>query len=195
MANRWQSPPTCCLTGNLLVASPHWQHELFGQTVCLVVHHSPQGAIGVVLNRNSPIPASGLFEKLAGNKHITVRPALNLGGPQSGPVVALHDRRELAEFTSAEGVYFAAQVQHLHQLVTSPSDDLRVKIIVGQADWGAGELDREFIEGKWLPLPVSPALVFADDTEMWSRAMRKVGDFYMSMITASRFHPTDILAN
>ncbi len=195
MVNRWEQAPQYSLAGNLLVASPNWRHELFGRSVCLVVHHSPHRAIGVVLNRHFQFSASDLFEKLAGNKPVTVQAALNLGGPQSGPIVALHDRQELAEFSTGEGVYFAAQVQHLQQLVTSPSVNSRVKIIVGQADWSSGELDREFSQGKWLPLPVSPSLVFADDTEMWARAMRKIGDLFVSEITNARVQPADVLTN
>lgn len=195
MGSRWEQTPQYSLAGNLLVASPNWQHELFSRAVCLVVHHSPERAIGVVLNRNFEFPASGLFEKLAGDKPLTVRAAINLGGPQSGPVVALHEQQELAEYSTGDGVYFAAQVQHLQQLVTSPSVNSRVKIIVGQADWSAGELDREFSQGKWLPLPVSPSLVFADDSEMWERALRKVGDLFVSQITGAPVQTVDVLTN
>ncbi|MEO8271165.1 MAG: YqgE/AlgH family protein, partial [Aureliella sp.] len=121
--------------------------------------------------------------------------AINFGGPQAGPVVAVHDRRELAEFTSAEGVYFAAQIQNLKQLAASPTDEAQVKIIVGQADWRSGELDRQFAEGKWLPLPVSSGLVFADDSEMWPRAMHRVGDLVVASMSGARVCPDDVLTN
>ena len=193
--NRLELSPTYNLAGHLLVASPNWQHELYGRAVCLVVHHSSQRAIGVVLNRHLPMPACELWQKLAGEKPVRSTAAINFGGPQAGPVVAVHDRRELAEFTSAEGVYIAAQIQNLKQLAASPLDEAQVKIIVGQADWGSGELDRQFAEGKWLPLPVSSGLVFADDSEMWSRAMHRVGDLVVATMSGARVRPADVLTN
>lgn len=195
MASRFNLDPNVSLAGCLLVASPNWQHELFGRAVCLVVHHGAQGAIGVVLNRHLPLPIGELLKQLSPDEPIRSDARLHLGGPQAGPVVALHNRQELAEFTSAEGVYFAAQVQNLQQLVSSSSVDTQVKIIVGQADWAAGELDSEFASGKWLPLPVSSALVFADDSEMWGRAMHGVGDLFVANMTGARARPIDVLTN
>lgn len=193
--NRLEQTSNYNLAGHLLVAAPSWQHELYGRSVCLVVHHSPERAIGVVLNRHLPIPAGELWQKLAGDKPVRSTTTINFGGPQAGPVVAVHDCRELAEFTSAEGVYFAAQIQNLKQLAASPTDEAQVKIIVGQADWGAGELDRQFAEGRWLPLPVSPGLVFADDSEMWPRAMHRVGDLVVASMCGARVCPADVLTN
>ncbi len=204
MANRIVTPPLINLAGSLLVAAPDWQDKLFSHTVCLVVHHSSQRAIGVVLNRHMPVPDEQLLQQLAGqlpNKQAPNRQTLltgaviHFGGPQAGPVVALHNRQELAEFTSAEGVYFAAQIQNLQRLLASPSSDSQVKIIVGQADWQAGELDRQFTQGKWLPLPVSAGLVFADDSHMWRQAMFDIGDIIVSDLVEARVCPSDILTN
>ena len=199
MANRIETTPPINLSGSLLVAAPGWQDKVFTQTVCLVVHHSSQRAIGVVLNRHLPVPAKQLLQKLAGESSgeqtLPSGAAIHFGGPQAGPVVAMHNRQELAEFTSAEGVYLAAQIQNLQQLVASPTSDSQVKIIVGQADWGAGELDRQFTQGKWLPLPVSAGLVFADDSHMWRQAMLDIGDIIVTNMAGARVCPPDILTN
>lgn len=199
MANRINPTPTMNFAGSLLVAAPDWQDQLFARTVCLVVHHSPQRAIGVVLNRHLPIPAKQLWQTLAGEagekNGIPRDAAIHFGGPQAGPVVALHNRQELAEFTSGEGVYLAAQIQNLQRLLSSPTSDSQVKIIVGQADWHAGELDLQFSQGRWLPLPVSAALVFADDRSMWRRAIADIGNLFMLDVTGARVCPTNILTN
>ena len=195
MTSRIPSPAPLNLAGYLLVAAPDWEHALFGRAVCMVMHHSPQGAVGVVLNRHLPLPAEELWSKLAPHQPLPSGPRLHFGGPQAGPVVALHNRQELAEYTSVEGVYLAAQVKNLQQLVASSNRATQVKIIIGQADWGAGQLEQEFLAGKWLPLPVSPAVVFADDSEMWGRAMFGVGDVFVANVTGARVRPTDILTN
>ena len=183
------------LAGSLLVAAPGWQHELFGRTVCLIVHHSPERAIGVVLNRHLPVSLSDFWQQLSPESPIRSDCRLHFGGPQAGPVVALHDRRELAEFSPAEGVYVAAQIHNLTQLVASSERQTQVKIIVGQADWAAGELDRQFESGRWLPLAVSSKLVFADGADMWPQAMLGVGDLLVAGMTGVRVRPADVLTN
>ena len=44
--------------GMFLVATPELLHSAFDQTVILLLDHGTQGAIGVVINKPSPIPFS-----------------------------------------------------------------------------------------------------------------------------------------
>lgn len=176
MTNRNVAPQNFSLQGCLLVAAPGSQDGPFFQAVFLIVQHSSQGAIGVLLNRGLDEAAEGLWQHVAGPHEAYRSGLLHLGGPKSGPVIAIHGCRELAEFSSAEGVYFAAQVENLKQLVSAADDNNGLKIVVGQADWESGQLDEEFAKGKWLPIPVSPKVVFSDERDMWQQAMREVGN-------------------
>lgn len=185
--------PSICLESCLLVASPAARPDLAG-SVCLIVHHSGKGAVGVFLNRGLQAEAPELLKHLDANSQPADRGLLHCGGPNSGPVVALHNCAKLAEFTSAAGVYFAAQLDNLKELLRSESHNCAVKIIVGQADWSAGQLEQEFEAGNWIPLPVSPELVFADGHTMWAKAMREIGNQYVSAMTRAKV-PFHILAN
>ncbi|MEZ6133683.1 MAG: YqgE/AlgH family protein [Pirellulaceae bacterium] len=191
--------PKISLEGFLLVAAPHWESDIFRRAVCLIVHHDAEGAVGVLLNRSLKFDTQALWTHLAGKNPATLStksqpPTVHFGGPAAGPVVALHDQAELAEFSGGNGVYFAAQIQHLQQLLTSAGNS-RMKIIVGQADWSAGQLDRDFWAGNWLPLPVTSNLVFCDGTEMWPRAMREIGNHYVATISGAHGQPGDLLSN
>lgn len=183
------------LEGQLLVAAPSWESQLFGRSVCLVVHHDRDGAVGVFLNRCVQFDTGQLWQHLTGQSLKAQQTAIHFGGPQSGPVVAVHNREDLAEYTSGDGVYFAAQIPHLQQLLKLASGDTELKIIVGQADWAAGELDQQFAAGKWLPLPVMPKIVFAQGARMWGQAMREVGNRFVASITGAHGQPLDLLSN
>jgi putative transcriptional regulator len=160
----------------------------------MIVHHDRQGAVGIVLNRGFPHEASALMQHIAGSEQSKRRGLLHFGGPHSGPVLAVHNCGDFAEYQSAEGVYLAAQIHNVRALVSTPDDACNVKIMVGQADWKAGELDREFKQGYWLPLPVTPQLVFADEQQMWPIAMRRVGDHYLADMTGAIL-PKNVLLN
>ncbi len=182
MTNRLPSVQPLRLEGCLLVAAPGALTEDREQAVFMIVQHSPQGAVGVLLNQTLTDPVAGLWQQLTGSPGDVQRDLLHFGGPQSGPVVALHACPEFAEFETAEGVYVAAQVENLQQLVQTSLADSDLKIIVGQANWEPGQLDEEFRDGLWLPLPVTHNLVFADQNLMWHRAMREVGNHFVALM-------------
>ena len=179
----------------ILVASPTWSNELYARSVCLLVHHGKEGSVGLFLNRSLPESPAELWKHLAGDQAIDPKTrTLHFGGPMSGPVIALHNRAELAEHTTVDGVYVAAQLENLQRLLM-PESEAEVRIIIGQAAWKPGELDVELREGKWLPLPISPQLVFSNEDEMWGRAMRQIGNHFVASITGAVGQPASILLN
>ena len=185
--SRYEIEPECNLSGCLLVASPNWADSRFNQTVCLLVHHSSQGAVGVILNRALPFDAKLLW-KAIGEKDVHAESEkLHLGGPNSGPVVAMHQREDLAEFVSGEGVYFAARADHLKSLIADGKRDW--KIFVGQANWEAGSLDQQFANGCWLPIAVDRRIVFADVELVWPLAVRQAGNRLIQSLTGIKVVP------
>jgi putative transcriptional regulator len=169
-----ENKPSFNLSGCLLAASPYWLDELFQQAVCLVIHHNSERAVGVLLNKTLKVDARQLWTQFGSNPTAPSRAELCLGGPESGPIVAMHQRLDLAEFVPAEGVYFAAQVDSLKQLVADTDSD--VKILVGQALWGRGQLDQQFAQGCWLPLKLNSKLAFEQSDLMWPAAIRQAGN-------------------
>ena len=163
---------TNSLIGTLLIAAPQMSEGLFMRSVCLVVHHDDTGAIGLMLNRPMKIELPQLWELLAeGRSPVEQIHPIHFGGPISGPVLVLHNQQALAEAQTGEGVYVAAQREHLQQLLGSPQDSVR--LIVGHAGWSGGQLEHELATGIWYTLPATPELVFEADELMWSDLVRK----------------------
>lgn len=183
------------LTGQLLAAAPGWAHPVFAESVCLVVHHQGLDAVGIVLNRDFENEAEGLWKHLSGGGRELQQGLLHFGGPDSGPVVAIHNLDELAEFEPAKGVYMAAQIDTLKTLVqTQEAEDCRLKIIVGQAEWKFGELQQQFMERAWLPLSATSELIFQPAATMWAYALRSFGNQMIEDVTGAPI-PLDVLAN
>ena len=188
MSNRFQvRNESMQLSGKLLIASPDWDDSMFSRSVCLIVHQGSEGAVGMVLNRVLDTDLDNLWKQLAGTEARNKSARVHFGGPMSGPVVAVHDQVELSEFDSGGGVYLAAQVSNLKQLVSTETCH-DVRIIVGQASWQAGDLEQEIIDGKWLAVPIERELVFAPEDEMWGRGMRTFGNYFVAAVTGAQ-HP------
>lgn len=191
MTNRIPEPEvTLALNGQLLVATSRRADGMFSGSVCLILNHDESGTMGIVLNKSLDIEVGGLSKFLQASENL--QHSVRFGGPNSGPILALHNHKDCAEASAAAGVYIAAHLDKLQRLLSS--DDGEVRILVGQVLWKAGELEAEIAQGMWLPLPATPKIVFARADEMWRESMRELGNHYVAMLTGST-PPADVRWN
>jgi putative transcriptional regulator len=169
------------LAGHVLVSTERCDQSLRG-SVCLVLHHGAKGSMGMVLNRAMDNDVEELWKHLNPPLNQPVRP-IQFGGPISGPIIALHSHEHLAEAWAGTGVYVAAHLDKLQQLVALDAGQIR--IVVGQLHWNAGELEKELVSGQWLALPATPELVFAPNEEMWRRGMREAGNRLVALLSGA----------
>jgi putative transcriptional regulator len=134
------------LRGKLLIAAPSL-FDYFRRTVILVIEHTAEGAMGVVLNRESETRVADAVPQLAplaGEDEL-----VRIGGPVApDSVVALGEFEDLGE----------AGLQVVGRLATldpdAPNDSLRrVRVYAGYAGWGAGQLDGELEQDAWVVAP------------------------------------------
>jgi putative transcriptional regulator len=160
------------LEGHLLIASPHVTESAHAKSVVLVLAHHAGGALGVVLNRPLGQTIDRLWQQVSAQRCTRMEPVC-LGGPESGPLLALHGVREASEHELPEGVYLAANRDHLEQLVNRRSGPLR--LFVGHTRWAAGDLERELARGDWHALRATADHVFSDDDALWADCLKEVG--------------------
>lgn len=165
------------LRGTLLVAGPALVDPNFRRTVVLVGEHGPDGAMGVVLNRPSPVSVAEAVPPLA---ELAGADALvHVGGPvEPRAVVVLAQFAEpgRAESLVVETVGFLpAEVPDVAAL--GPLDGVRV--FAGYAGWAPGQLEEELVEGAWLVLRGRAADVFTETPErLWGDVLRREGGAY-----------------
>lgn len=168
------------LRGHFLVASPHLLDPNFARTVVLLIQHNADGALGVVLNRSIEKTVRELWEEVH-EGHCENQQFLNLGGPVSGPLMALHTDAELGEIEILPGLFFSAEKGHLEELVDKRG--LRLKLFIGHSGWGGGQLENELSQGAWLTVPASLEDVFHDEHELWRLVSRRIGhELFVSVL-------------
>lgn len=138
------------LTGQLLVATPEIGEGLFRRSVVLLLHHSDEGAQGLILNRRLETEVGSILPDWGA---VTVRDRHVYYG---GPVGA----------DSALGVGLLPVDAPPHHAVTRLYDELglvdldadpadldilagAVRVFVGYAGWSPGQLDEEIRSGSW----------------------------------------------
>lgn len=161
--------------GQLLIATPSL-FDYFRRTVVLVIEHTPEGAMGVVLNRTSETPVAdavpGLAE-LAGEDDL-----VRLGGPVAPEaVVALGDFADPGEAGTAV-------VGGLGTLDPDGANASlrRLRVYAGYAGWGAGQLDGELEQEAWIVADADPDDPFSDG-DLWADVLRRKGGTFALMAT------------
>jgi putative transcriptional regulator len=166
---------TRSLRGQLLIAAPSL-FDYFRRAVVLVLEHTEDGAMGVVLGRESEtsvVEAVPVLSPFADDGEM-----VHIGGPVSPESVVA-----LGEFDDIED----AGMQVVGSLGTlDPESDnsslRRLRVYAGYAGWGAGQLDGELEEEAWVVVPAEADDPFADG-DIWAAALARKGGGYRLMST------------
>jgi putative transcriptional regulator len=165
------------MRGQLLVAGPALLDPNFWRTVVLIVEHTEEGALGLVLNRPSETSVAEAVPQLA--DLLDPQERLFIGGPVQPSAVIV-----LARFEDAADAALLA-FDDVGVLGTGPSsDELSAGVhagraFLGHAGWGPGQLDGELERGDWILEPARLEDAFASDArELWSEVLTRKGGSY-----------------
>ncbi|MCS6996081.1 MAG: YqgE/AlgH family protein [Casimicrobiaceae bacterium] len=180
---------TTSLAGHFLIAMPAMEDVHFRETVTYLCEHTPEGALGVVVNRPTPLR----IERLFGQLDIEVRDPSILDKPVyfGGPVGGQHGfvlhrtggqwksslrvNDELSLTTSRDILEAAARGE-------GPRDWI---LTLGYAGWAPGQLEAELAANAWLTVPADAELLFRTEPErLFDAALARLG---VSRLTLSSF--------
>ncbi len=167
------------LAPSLLVAMPQLMDPNFQRTVVLLVHHDATGTFGVVLNRTTEILAQSLCDSVDIEWHGDPEIEVHWGGPvqpETGWVLFDDEPLGLPDDVRhvAPGINFAGSLDVLRSIADEPPH--RLRMILGYAGWGPGQLESELAQGAWLVAPVADSTVFdVADEALWAHVVRSLG--------------------
>jgi putative transcriptional regulator len=168
------------LTGMLLIAMPSMPDPRFARSVIYLCAHSPEGAMGLVVNQ---IAGNITFPAVVGQLGIDAGEdcsdtPVHVGGPvETSRGFVLHSADYVQESTLVidERYALTATVDVLRAIAEGHGPSRRV-LALGYAGWSAGQLDQEIQNNGWLVAPADPDIVFGRDNEAkWLSALRAIG--------------------
>lgn len=167
------------LTGQLLIAMPAMADPRFAQSVIYMCAHTPEGAMGLVVNRPVVKPTFGdLLKQLKVEPHPPARQIrLCSGGPVEnarGFVLHTSDWTSEGSLRVNDELALTASLDVL-QVIAEGGGPRECVLALGYAGWQAGQLDQEIQANAWLSGPADEALLFDSDHDTkWRRAFAKL---------------------
>jgi putative transcriptional regulator len=160
--------------GQLLIAGPTLLDPNFFRTVVLIVEHSEEGALGLVLNRPSETTVGEAAAEL--EALLDLDDPLLIGGPvQPSSLIVLaefEDPGDAALLSFDDIGVLAGDLEEAGSV-------RRGRAFVGHSGWGSGQLEDELERGDWILEPAQAQDAFtAEPLELWASVLtRKGGSF------------------
>jgi len=175
-----------------MIASPEFGEGIFYRAVVLLCEHGAAGSFGLIINK--PLDADLPLDILQIDQLSNAALQLRASGPvQTSQMMLVHTSDQIPEQTIeiCSDVNLGGDLPFL-QHAASSSGGPPMLLCFGYAAWGAGELEREFMDGVWYLTPASKRHVFETPPEqLWRALLHEMGGRYASLSTI----PEDLSLN
>ena len=174
------------LDGQLLIAMPGMSDPRFERSVIYMCAHSEQGAMGIIINKATPMMSFGeLLSQidLGPEEGGTPPPELMqmpvlFGGPvEQGRGFVLHTNDYFTDDSSlpvAANIALTATVDILRAMARGEGPQ-RAVLALGYAGWAPGQLENEIQHNGWLTCQADEELIFGlDFNDRYIAALRKL---------------------
>ena len=172
--------------GMFLIAGRQLRDPNFHETVVLLLDYSREGAMGLVVNRDTGTRLSTLLpeaEALRGRQD-----TLFIGGPVARTQMFMLFRSQ-GKAEGAKHVFDDVHVsssQDLLDNILDASEEERLRVYAGYAGWVPRQLEGEVASGAWHVVPAEAAKVFdPDPSQVWPKLIDATE---MRWANADRFH-------
>ncbi|MFN0061097.1 MAG: YqgE/AlgH family protein [Myxococcaceae bacterium] len=160
----------------LLIAMPQLGDPHFQGSVVLLIDHDADGAMGLILNRPSPVTLAEMAKTQSLEvTHKRGQESVFAGGPverQRG--FALHARADMEEKREVcAGLYLSVTMPSLTALLRDDASTLR--FCLGYAGWGPQQLEAEVRSGAWLVSDLTADVLESPPKDLWQLRVRGMG--------------------
>ncbi len=174
------------LDGYFLVSDIDLRDPNFYRSVVLTISHDDSGALGLVVNRPSPLSLGEMVDGMSATPAASI--PVFVGGPvQQEILFCLHG--EFPGLSSDEdamrpidGVCFEPLTREIVAYLEGDwssrpaSARARVRLYAGYSGWGPGQLEEELKAGAWIVVRATPDITFhPEPAQGWADAFARKG--------------------
>lgn len=170
--------------GKILISEPFLRDATFGRSVVLLIDHTDEGSMGLIVNKQLPIFVNDIINEF---KYIDDIP-LYKGGPiATDTLFYLHTLADISgAIPISKGLFLNGDFDEIKKYILQGNKvDRYIRFFLGYSGWESEQLSTELKENTWLVSKEENAYLMNGDTkDMWKQALEKLGSKYE---TWSRF--------
>lgn len=170
--------------GKILISEPFLRDVTFGRSVVLLIDHTEEGSMGLIINKQLPIFVNDIIKEF---KYIEDIP-LYKGGPiATDTLFYLHTLADISgAIPISKGLFLNGDFEEIKRYILQGNQiDRYIRFFLGYSGWESEQLSTELRENTWLVSKEENAYLMNSDTkDMWKQALEKLGSKYE---TWSRF--------
>jgi putative transcriptional regulator len=161
--------------GVFLVANRNLLDPNFSQTVVLLIEYGTQGAVGLIVNRETDVR----FRDVVPEKKILRKRKDNVfvGGPVGVDQLLILVRTEQGltdSYRVTDNVYAVSSLEVLEEVLTEYGNDVEFRAYAGYAGWAPGQLEAEVARGDWFVVAADSESVFSREPEsVWPHFIKR----------------------
>jgi putative transcriptional regulator len=160
--------------GFLVATWAHREHP-YHESVIYICEHSPQGSLGLILNKRLDLSLADLTKKYS---PATVIIPTYLGGAVQTQERGFVLHRDFGKFWQgttqlATDLYLTSTNDILDDIYHYHEDEYR--IILGYTGWRTDQLEEEIAKDYWLFLPYDSSLIFSPPEQLWHASYKALG--------------------
>lgn len=170
--------------GKILISEPFLRGASFGRAVILLVDHTEEGSMGLIVNKQLPLFVNDIIKEF---NYLDEIP-LYKGGPMATDTLFyLHTLADIpGALAVTSGLYLNGDFNAIKKYVLQGNKiDEHIRFFLGYSGWDGEQLRNEIQENTWLvSQEENEYLMNAKTKDMWKQALEKLGSKYE---TWSRF--------
>lgn len=170
--------------GKILISEPFLRDETFGRSVVLLIDHTEEGSMGLIINKQLPLFLNDVIMEFRDVEDIPIY----RGGPvATDTLFYLHTLPDIPHsITISKGIFLNGDFDEIKKYILGGNKiGESIRFFLGYSGWESEQLNHEIKENTWLISEEEKSYLMQDNTEnMWKKAMQKLGSKYE---TWSRF--------
>lgn len=166
--------------GKVLISEPFLCDYMFGRSVILLIDHSQEGSMGLILNKPLPILLNEVLKDLYNSQEEI---PLYKGGPLSmDTLFYLHTLENIKNsLPIAKGFYLNGDFNAIKQYMAAGNPIKgRIRFFLGYSGWASSQLKQEMEENTWMVgcEDVASLMNERESQNLWKNALCKLGGKY-----------------
>lgn len=170
--------------GRILISEPFLRDATFGRSVILLVDHTDEGSMGLVINKQLPLFLNDIIMEF---KYLDEIP-LYKGGPiATDTLFYLHTLSDIpGSISISKGLYLNGDFDEIKKYILQENKISEcIRFFLGYSGWDSEQLSNEIRENTWLVSEEEKSYLMKNNIkDMWRKALEKLGSKYE---TWSRF--------